>query len=160
MGVRFMITHIVACDQNGGIGLNGVMPWHLPNELQHFKNETLGKACLVGRTTAEKMPKLPRRVVLTVSSANPLDKCLSESQAFCDALNSDDIMIIGGAKLYASTTDIVERVILTRIHQKFECDTFYQLPDGMRLIRQSERHADINRTTGLIESYSVEVWER
>lgn len=154
------ITHIVACDQNGGIGLNGELVWHLPSELKHFKDTTLGNVCLVGRTTAEKLPVLPRRVVLTVSSANPLEQRLSEAQAFCEALNTNEIFIIGGAKLYESTADIVDRVIITKIINKFDCDTFYKMPQGMKLKELKRIDYDTNRITGLIEEYAIEVWEK
>ena len=154
------ITHIVACDKNGGIGLNGELVWHLPAELKHFKDATLGHACLVGRTTAEKLPVLPRRVVLTVSSANPLEQRLSEAQAFCEALSTNEIFIIGGAKLYESTADIVDRVIITKIMNKFDCDTFYKMPQGMKLKELKRTDCDTNRMTGLIEEYAIEVWEK
>lgn len=154
------LTHIVACDQNGGIGLNGELVWHLPSELKHFKDTTLGHVCLVGRTTADKLPILPRRVVLTVSSAKPLEQRLSEAQAFCEALSTNEIFIIGGAKLYESTADIVDRVIITRIMNKFECDTFYQMPQGMKLKELKTIQHDINRVTGVFEEYMIGVWEK
>ena len=126
------VSLIVAMDENGLIGAEGGMPWHLPNDLRHFKKTTLNKPILMGRLTHESIGRaLPGRENLilsrdckytapgcrTVTSVDDAQRLLHNQ--------SEEIVIIGGAQIYALALPLVQRMYLTRIHDVFEGDTWF-----------------------------------
>lgn len=121
---------IVAQSRNRGIGLDGKLPWHVPEDLKRFKALTTGHAILMGRKTHESIGRaLPgrRNIVLTRSPA-VFAGC--ESVSSLDAalqLVADDAMpfIIGGAQLYADALSRVTHVFLTQLSKDAEADTFF-----------------------------------
>lgn len=121
---------IVAQAKNRGIGLNGKLPWHVPEDLKRFKALTTGHAMLMGRTTFESIGRpLPgrRNVVLSRSGATfPGCETVPSLDAAL-ALVRDDAMpfIIGGAQLYADALPRVTHVFLTQLAQDAEADTFF-----------------------------------
>jgi len=130
------IAHIVATTENNVIGLDNQMPWHLPADLKHFKMITLGKPVLMGRKTFESIGRpLPDRmnIIITRNTEYQAEGCEvvhSVPQALMLAAkqeNVHEIMMIGGANLYAQTLSFADRVYLTRIHTELEGDAFYPL---------------------------------
>jgi len=132
------VSAIVACDRNGVIGINGKIPWHLPEDLKRFKTLTMGNPIIMGRKTFESLGKpLPGRLNLVVSRKRFEDKdqCNYESSGlvWCDSLESainwaklsgaPHAFIIGGSSLYigavqsyASTiyrTMVLEEAVVT-----------------------------------------------
>lgn len=120
---------VAAVAANGVIGAGGKLPWHLPEDLKHFKALTLGHPVIMGRRTWESLGRpLPGRenIVVTraagyqapgASVAASLDAalalCAGEAVAF----------VIGGAKLYAAALPIAAGLVLTEIHRDYEGDT-------------------------------------
>ena len=100
------ISLIVAAAQNGAIGLEGRMPWHLPNDLRHFKNLTWGMPIVMGRKTFESLGKpLPGRqhiVITRQSGFNPagVQVVAGPDQAIemAASLDVNEVMVIGVAK--------------------------------------------------------------
>ncbi len=149
------IALIVACAQNGVIGRNNKLPWHLPNDLQYFKSVTLGKPIIMGRKTYESIGRpLPGRTNIVVSGswvvdqdmetlgiklAKDLDQALiiAEGVALIDGVA--EIMIIGGAQLYAQVMSICQRIYLTEVHADVEGDSFFNLPDKENVWREVSR---------------------
>ncbi|MGD8384652.1 MAG: dihydrofolate reductase [Lysobacterales bacterium] len=131
------LTLIAAMGENRAIGLNGRMPWHLPEELQHFKRATMGKALVMGRKTWQAIGRpLPGRQNIVVSknpafTAAGADVCQSLDAAVHTA-RSEEIMVIGGGQLYALALPRAQRMILTLIEVSPEADTWFP--------RWSERH--------------------
>ena len=143
------IIHIVAADINGAIGNENKLLWNIPEDLKYFRETTLGHVVLMGRNTIESLPKkLSRRVVLEVSQKNAynfvggfcempthedtLPLLLDVAKTRSDMLNTDCIFIAGGSKLYESTMDIVDEVLLTRVYHEFnKFDSTYNLPDSI-----------------------------
>lgn len=126
------IVMVAAVADNGVIGANGAIPWHLPEDFAHFKQTTLGQTLVMGRATYDSIGRaLPGRttIVLTRSPdwsaegvlvAHDLDAAL--------ALAADlpgDVMIAGGARVYAEALARADEQILTEVHQRPEGDTFY-----------------------------------
>ncbi len=119
---------VAAVASNGVIGANGSLPWHLPEDLRHFKNLTLGRPVVMGRRTWETLAKpLPGRenIVLTrtpgyqapgASVAASLDAAL--------ALCADEavVFVIGGSEIYAAALPRAHALVLTEIHRQFEGD--------------------------------------
>jgi dihydrofolate reductase len=124
------VTLIVAAAA-GVIGRDNAMPWHLPADLAHFKLLTWGKPIVMGRKTFQAIGKpLPgrRNVVVTrdadwsapgVTVAHSLDEAL----AVCG--DAPEVMVIGGAQLYAAALPRADRIHLTEVHAVIEGDTFF-----------------------------------
>jgi dihydrofolate reductase len=124
------ITLVAAVARNRAIGLEGRMPWHLPDELQHFKKLTLGKPVLMGRKTFEAVGRpLPGRQNIVVSrspdySADGIDTATSLEQAIELAMGPE-VMIIGGGELYRLALPLASRMFLTVVDCDPEADTWF-----------------------------------
>lgn len=124
------ISLIVAMDENGLIGADGDLPWRLPNDLRHFKRTTMGKPILMGRRTFESIGKpLPGRESLILSRrgyrAEGCRTVASLDQALEAAGDSEELMVMGGAQVYAAALPLARRIYLTRIHDRFKGDTWF-----------------------------------
>lgn len=118
-------------DENRVIGNKNQLPWHLPADLQHFKQLTLGKPIIMGRKTFDSIGKpLPQRpnIVVTRDLAFQAPGVLiaySLPEALALAQEAEEAMIIGGAHIFEQALPIVHRMYLTIIHHKFEGDTYF-----------------------------------
>jgi dihydrofolate reductase len=116
-----MISLIAAMARNGVIGRDNRLPWRLPADLQHFKALTLGKPMVMGRRTWESLPGLlPGRRHIVVSRnpeyrADGVDRVSSIDEAIRLLQASPEIMIVGGAQLYAAILPNADRLYLTRV---------------------------------------------
>ncbi len=143
--MRPEIVLVVAVADNGVIGNEGAMPWHLPADLRHFRRLTVGKPVVMGRKTFESIGKpLSGRhnIVLTRQpgfAAEGVTAVANLAEAIAAAgLNpkarAPEIMVIGGAQIYAEALPIATRVELTRIHVSPEGDTYFPQLDPARWI--------------------------
>ncbi|MFQ3595623.1 MAG: dihydrofolate reductase [Sphingomonadaceae bacterium] len=130
------IVLVVAAAENGVIGRNGAMPWHLPEDLRRFKRMTVGHAVLMGRKTFEAIGRpLPGRhnIVLTRDSswkAEGVTAAANLAEAIAAAgldprTRADPFFVIGGGAIYALCQPIATRVELTRVHQTPAGDTHF-----------------------------------
>jgi len=128
------MTHlslIVAMDENRLIGNDNQLPWHLPADLAFFKRTTMGKPIIMGRKTFESIGKaLPgrRNIVITrdpdfTASGCEIVNSIDAALHCCAA--DEEVMLIGGASLYQQTIDQATRMYITRIHHRFEGDTWF-----------------------------------
>ena len=130
-----MLSLIVAVGENNEIGKGGKMPWHLPADLKHFKALTLGKPVIMGRRTFEAIgkPLTERRNI--VVSRNPAfrapgcETAASLVDALVLAAGVREIMLIGGGELYREALPRAQRIYLTRVHARFDADTFFPVLD-------------------------------
>lgn len=126
-----MISLIAAMANDHSIGIDNRMPWHLPADLKHFKSVTLNKPVIMGRRTFESLGRaLPQRtnIVITTQKDFIAPGCLivhDLNDAIKAAGNADEIMIIGGGKLYQETLKIADRMYLTFIDLDTKGDTFF-----------------------------------
>ena len=127
------ISMIAAITRSRIIGADNDMPWHLPADLQHFKKVTLGKPVIMGRKTYESIGKaLPGRVniVVTTQESFRLDDAIvvnSTQAALGEAsrLEADEVMIIGGGRIYEAFLADAERLYLTLIDIDVPGDTYF-----------------------------------
>lgn len=132
------MTLVAAMGRQREIGLRGAMPWHLPRDLQHFKQLTMGHTVLMGRKTWEALPfALPGRcnIVITRQSDyqpqqhTPLrgeTVLLAHSLAeACERAGTGVLMVIGGAQLYALCLPWADALELTLIETTTEADTWF-----------------------------------
>ena len=146
------VAIVVVVDGNNGIGKNGDLLCHLPNDLKHFKKLTTGHTIIMGRKTFESLPKgaLPNRIniVITSDNADNYPGCIvarSVDEAFLLTKKKDKVFIIGGGKIYNSTLYLANKLYLTRIHHRFEhADTFFPDIDfnNWELIEEEKYKAD------------------
>jgi dihydrofolate reductase len=139
------ITLIAAMGKNREIGLDGRMPWHLPAELQHFKQTTMGKAILMGRKTWQAIGRpLPGRQNIVISrnaqfKAEGADVHTSLAAAV-DASRCDELMVIGGGQLYALALPLASRMVLTMIDIEPQADTWFPAWDDSEWQQISEQN--------------------
>jgi dihydrofolate reductase len=150
------ISLVWAMAENRVIGRDNTLPWRLPDDMRHFMNTTIGKPVLMGRKTFESMKSaLPGRtnIVMTrdpnwqqegVKVVSDLDAGieLAESQGLIDDV--DEIMIIGGAEIYALALPRATRAYLTQVHAEPKGDVFFPELDlsQWQLVRQKKCYAD------------------
>ena len=128
---------IVAVARNGVIGRDGDLPWHVSEDLAHFKKTTSGHAIIMGRKTHESIGRaLPkRRNIVVTRSGNAFEGCetaASFDEAMALARTTDPCpFVIGGASLYEEALPLATELHLTMIDQDVEGDTYFptQLPD-------------------------------
>ncbi|NCU17240.1 dihydrofolate reductase [Pallidibacillus pasinlerensis] len=127
-----MISFIVATSENGIIGKDNQIPWHLPDDLKRFKKITMGHPIVMGRKTFESIGRpLPGRenIVLTKNKNIELEGCTvfhSEKELidYCTRKKDEEVFIIGGAYLFKMFLPYVDRLYLTKIYEQFEGDVF------------------------------------
>ena len=145
-------------DELGGIGKDNKLLFNIPEDLQHFRNKTLGHSCLCGRNTYESFPKmLDRRIIRNLSSrcGDNLVDGLQDCWIYSNSLNTNSIYVIGGASIYNQTSDIADELLITIVDAKVEADTFYNIPKGFVKVWESDTQRSVN---GL--SFKFTKWER
>ncbi len=128
------INLIYARADNGIIGKDGVMPWHLPEDLAHFKELTQGRPVIMGRKTWDSLPErfrpLPDRINIVVTRQEVWQQeGAKPATSLEDALqiagqSADTVWVMGGAQIYAQALPLAHRVEVTEIHREFEGDVY------------------------------------
>ena len=124
-----MICLIVAASRNGVIGANNKLPWHLPADLQRFKQLTMGHPILMGRKTFESIGKpLPGRTNIVITRQKGFQCCgttvvHSVEEALLICKQEKEAFVIGGAEIFKQALPFADRIYLTRIEKDFEGDT-------------------------------------
>lgn len=136
------IVLIAAVADNGVIGREGAMPWRLKSDMRHFRSLTLGKPVVMGRKTylSLSIKPLPGRTNIVVSRdaafTAPGVLVAPSLQAALEAARGDalrrgaDIMVIGGADIYAQAMPFADRLEITQIHMKPEGDSVFPPMDA------------------------------
>lgn len=135
-----MITYVWAEDQKHQIGYEGHLPWHLPADLKHFKEETMGHPILMGRKTFDSLPRiLPGRLHVVLShNEELLKKYLNDERViilkdelelnnFLEKYANEEVCAIGGVSVFKLLLDRVDYLKKTEINASFKADTV--MPD-------------------------------
>ena len=146
-----MISAIVAVDENFGIGFNGDLLEHIPEDLKHFKQLTTNKTIIMGRKTWESLPNkpLPDRLNIVVTSKERSFEEMTVFTSFEEVYSrathiipEDEWFIIGGGSIYKEFLPIYDKVYLTKIMVSHEnVDTYFpniELMDNWKCVEQSE----------------------
>ena len=150
------VSLIVAVAENGVIGKDNDLVWHLPKDIRFFKETTMGHYVIMGRKNFESIPHkyrpLPNRtnIIITRQSEYKAEECIvvnSVETALKIAKNNGDIepFIIGGGQIYriAIEKNLVDKIYLTKIHHSFKGDTFFpELSSDWRETNKIENKAD------------------
>jgi dihydrofolate reductase len=129
-----MSIHLIyARARNGVIGKDGVMPWHLPEDLAHFKRATLSHPVIMGRRTWDSLPArfrpLPGRVNIVVTRQvdwheNGAQRAASLRDALEKCEHAAQVWVMGGAQIYAQALPLADEVVVTEIDADFDGDAF------------------------------------
>lgn len=150
---RVALVLIAALDRNRAIGRGNALPWHLPDDLKHFKALTLGKPLLMGRKTAQALGRaLPgrRNLVLTRSGQVPfagMQAVPSVDDALQSALDdgAGELCVIGGGEVYALCLPRATRMFLTHVDTTVVgADAFFPVfdPGSWTVVDRDRRAAD------------------
>jgi dihydrofolate reductase len=124
---------IYARARNGVIGKDGALPWHLPEDLAHFKRLTMGRPVIMGRKTWDSLPPkfrpLPGRANIVITrdvewTAAGAERAASLPQALALCTHHPQAWVIGGAQIYAQALSLADTVEITEIDADFEGDAF------------------------------------
>ena len=133
-----MISLIAAVAKNRAIGKDGLLLWHLPEDMRYFRETTRGKPVIMGRKTWESLPEsfrpLPGRKNIVISRNPAYDAAGatlvgSLEEAIRQAKDSEEVFVIGGADIYRQALPLAHRLYLTEVAQDFDADAFF--PDHL-----------------------------
>lgn len=144
---------IYARARNGVIGKDGQMPWHLPEDLAHFKRITLGQPVIMGRKTWESLPErfrpLPGRINIVITRQSDWQasgalraSSIEQAQRLCG--EAHDAWIMGGAEIYRQAEPLAHTAVVTEIDADFEGDTFAPTLSSAWKETQREAHTAAN----------------
>ena len=150
------VSLIVAVSENGVIGKDNDLIWHLPKDMKFFKDTTQGHHVIMGRKNFESIPHkfrpLPNRtnVIVTRQSGYIAEDCIvvnsvEESIEVAKKNGDTEPFVIGGGQIYkvALENNMIDRIYLTRIHHTFEGDTFFpNLSEDWKVVAREDYKAD------------------
>ena len=161
-----IVSLLVAADENNVIGKGNQLPWHLPNDLKYFKNQTWGMPILMGRKTFESIgkPLMGRKSIVITRNGDWKQEGVDivhtpeEAIDLAGGYGAKEIFVIGGAQIFTTTFYKADRIYLTRIHHHFEGDSYFPelAPEDWRLVRSRFCPADEKNW----HSHTFQVWER
>lgn len=161
-----ILSLLVAASENNVIGKDNQLPWHLPNDLKYFKNQTWGMPILMGRKTFESIGKaLPGRksIVITrnwdwrrenVEAVHSVEEAIGKAAAY----GSKEIFVIGGAEIFQTAFDRADRIYLTRVHHEFAGDAFFPEVSTQEWNLVQNRYCTADDKNPY--SHTFQVWER
>ena len=158
------ITLLVACADDDVIGRDNALPWHLPDDLRHFRQTTLGHVIVMGRRTFDSIGRpLPGRnvIVLTRDPAWLHEGCatapgLDRALAMAAAAGRGEIFVVGGAQVYQEALPRADRVLMTRIDLRVAGDAFFPaLSESEWQVASRQEHV---AASGL--RYAIVDWRR
>ena len=161
---------ICAMSKNRVIGKDNGLPWHLPGDLKHFKQTTLGSPIIMGRKTWESIGHpLPDRTNIIVSrnseiqfdgvkTFDSLPKALELAEKSIMNADTNEVFVIGGAELYKEALPLASRLYLTRVDSVIDGDTYLQGFDEADWVEVSRAYFNAANSEG--HNYSISVLDR
>lgn len=149
------INLIFARAANGVIGANGTLPWHLPEDMAHFKAQTAKAPVIMGRKTWDSVPPkfrpLPGRTNIVVTRQDGwYEEGARSASSLLDALSiaeqtqAADVWVIGGAQIYAEAEPLAHRAVVTEIQRDYEGDAYAPAMDAKWHETARESHTSTN----------------
>ncbi len=142
-----MIALIAAISENNCIGKNNTLPWHIPEDMKHFRKLTNGKTVVMGRKTWESIPEkfrpLPNRknVVITRNLDYTVPDSVMLYHSVKEALEHEggDVMVIGGAEIYVQSIELADTLYITHVHTFIEDGTAFFPTIDKNIWKEAER---------------------
>ena len=171
MIAKVRLSLVVAMSENGVIGKDGGLPWHLSSDLKKFKEITSKKPIIMGSNTWDSLPRkpLPGRLNLVLSRDLKFE---AEGGVICSTLfealdiarehavdeDAEEICIIGGANVFTQVMAKADRLYLTVVHAEIEGDTHFPAIDLAQWVLSSQE--DFTRGEGDDFDFSLKVYDR
>ena len=167
---RLPVVMVVAMARNGVIGIRNGLPWRMRSDLKHFRAATMGKPLIMGRKTYESIGRpLPGRETVVVTRdrsftaegihvAASLDAALALADELGRARNAAEIVIAGGATVYAEAMALADRLLVTEVDLEVQGDASFPAIDPV-VWRETSRKKH-PRGEGDDADYAVVAWER
>ncbi|HWB06425.1 MAG TPA: dihydrofolate reductase [Verrucomicrobiales bacterium] len=162
-----IVTFIAAMSEDGIIAQNDRIPWHLPDEIAHFRRSCQGKWIMVGRRTWDQMDgwfkpgQTPVVVTRNPALTVPGGYSVSSVPAGLELAKNNgapECMVIGGGEVFAAALPYADRMILTEVHVRLGTGTrFPEFDPGEWQITQTERHEP---DAAHAFAYTIRVWQR
>jgi dihydrofolate reductase len=164
--MAIIISAIFAMSENRVIGKDNSMPWHISEDLKHFKRTTLGKPIVMGRKQYESVGRaLPGRTNIVISRDknykaddalvfSNIDEAVSMARGIAANDGLDEVFIVGGGEIYKQCLPITDRLYMTLIHRKYEGDVLFPELDMEEWKEISSEDFDGD------PSYSIKILER
>ena len=161
---------IWAMANNGVIGRQNKLPWHLPNDLKYFKRLTSGKTVIMGRKTYESIGRpLPNRINIVITRAkdfhaegikvvNSLPAALELAAAETLIAGAEEVIVIGGAEIYKLCLPLAERLYVTLVHADVDGDA--RFPEWDRQAYQEIGREDFSADGPNPDDYSFVVFDK
>ena len=146
MTIGATVSLVVAVAENGVIGHDNALPWHLPADLRHFRELTMGHPVLMGRRTHEAIGRpLPGRAnfVLSRDPGYRAQGCrvVTSLQAALELVDlASELMVIGGGALYRQALPLASRIYLTRVHANPPGDAYFPDLNPTEWVVDREQH--------------------
>jgi dihydrofolate reductase len=140
------ITLVVAIDAQRGIGVDNKLPWHLPEDLAHFKRVTLDRPIIMGRKTFDSIgrPLPKRRNIVVTRNRDWRHEGVHPAASLADAIalaGEEPASIIGGAQIFKEALPLADRMIVTHIDAVYRCDTFFpEIDPAVWTVTAREEH--------------------
>jgi len=161
------ISMIVAVAENGAIGKDNKMLWHIPEDFKYFKATTMGKPIIMGRKTYESIGRaLPGRLNIVVTrdaswqaKGVSIVHDLGAAILLAEGAGTQEAFIIGGMQMYAQYLDKADKIYVTEVHKKYpDADTFFPKLDKTiwSCVFKEDHKGDGEKTP----DYSFLVWEK
>ncbi len=128
-----IVALVYAISQNGVIGKNGGLPWHIPSDLKWFKAVTMGKPVIMGRKTWDSLPRKPlpgrANIVLSRKPGFSAEGCsvavdVASALELANEGNPEEICVIGGAEIFKMFLATATKIYLTRVLANVDGDTY------------------------------------
>lgn len=162
-----MLALIAAKADNGVIGRDNQLPWHLPADLRHFKSVTMGKPMIMGRKTFQSLGRvLPGRPHIVVSRqalelppnctlANSLPQAIEHAQSL---VQDQEVVVIGGAEIYRQALAMADKLYITEVHISPQGDTHF--PDINPVDWQETERQLVPANAESAIAYSIVTYQR
>ncbi|HRP62404.1 MAG TPA: dihydrofolate reductase [Phycisphaerales bacterium] len=160
---------IVAMSENRVIGRGGGLPWHLPDDLRHFKRTTKGHVVVMGRRTFDSIGRMPlpgRTNIIITRDRNYEAPGAQVSHSFAEAVTlaqrcappDAEVFVLGGADIFRLALPVAHKLYLTLVHATIEGDVHFPEFDltAWRLIDETQHAADANHAY----PFSIQTYER
>jgi dihydrofolate reductase len=141
-GLVMKLSAVVAYSLNRVMGKNNQLPWHLPDDLKHFKALTLGKPVLMGRKTYESIGRpLPNRpnIILSRDRSLKIEGC-QVIHSVNELHTNQEVMVIGGAEIFAMLLPRIQTLYLTEIQANVDGDVYFPELDPSQWQETSREH--------------------
>jgi dihydrofolate reductase len=160
------LSLLVAVSENNVIGKDNQLPWHLPNDLKYFKNQTWGMPILMGRKTFESIgnPLQGRKSIVITRNKNWHHENVAVVHSVEEAIikakdyGVKEVFVIGGAEIFNTSFNQANRIYLTRVHHQFDGDTFFPEVSNVDWNLMQSRFCAADEKNEY--SHTFQVWER